>query len=108
MDQIQSFSSDSGGVLVPLGTKVRGNVQVIIHHIRAIPIGRKANLVSLYSLCLLCEFLVPFSSFLLFKDMMLYYTHEFGYTVGLLLFVFLFLYRCCFMSIQYILCLMNA
>jgi cyclin G-associated kinase len=44
MDQIQSFSSDSGGVLVPLGTKVRGNVQVIIHHIRAIPIGRKANL----------------------------------------------------------------
>ena len=46
MEQIQSFSSESGGVLVPLGTKVRGNIQVIIHHIRAIPIARKANLVS--------------------------------------------------------------
>ena len=54
MDQIQSFSSDSGGVLVPLGTKVRGNVQVIIHHIRSIPIARKANLVSFYVLFALC------------------------------------------------------
>ena len=46
MDQIQSFTAESGGVLVQLGTKVRGNIQVIIHHIRAIPIARKANLVS--------------------------------------------------------------
>ena len=46
MQHIQSFTAESGGVLVPLGTKVRGNVQVVIHHIRSIPIARKANLVS--------------------------------------------------------------
>ena len=48
MEQIQSFTAESGGVLVPLGTKVRGNIQVIIHHIRAIPIARKVNLVSVW------------------------------------------------------------
>ena len=46
MDQIQSFTAESGGVLVPLGTRVRGNVVVVVHHIRTIPIARKANLVS--------------------------------------------------------------
>ena len=52
MQHIQSFTAEHGGVVVPLGTKVRGNIQVIIHHIRAIPIARKANLVSEYC-CLL-------------------------------------------------------
>ena len=47
MDRIPSFTAESGGVLVALGTKVRGNIQVIVHHIRAIPIARKANMVSL-------------------------------------------------------------
>ena len=51
MDQIQSFNVESGGVLVPLGTKVRGNVQVIIHHIRSVPIARKVNLVSTPCVC---------------------------------------------------------
>ena len=53
MQHIQSFTAESGGVLVPLGTKVRGNVQVVIHHIRSIPIARKANLVSVCTVCLL-------------------------------------------------------
>ena len=59
MDRIPSFTAESGGVLVALGTKVRGNIQVIIHHIRAIPIARKANMVSLQAAynaekCLYC------------------------------------------------------
>ena len=51
MEQIQSFTVESGGVLVPLGTKVRGNIQLIVHHIKAIPIARKANIVSGVCVC---------------------------------------------------------
>jgi len=45
MERIPSFTAESGGVLVALGAKVRGNIQVIVHHIRAIPLARKANMV---------------------------------------------------------------
>ena len=51
MEQIPSFTAESGGVLVPLSTKVRGNIQLIVHHIRAIPIARKANIVSVVCSC---------------------------------------------------------
>ena len=46
LDKIRSFHSEDGGVEVPLGIGVRGNVVVVVHHVRAIPVARKAGLVS--------------------------------------------------------------
>ncbi len=46
MDSIDSFTSDDRGVQIPVGVSVRGNVMVVLHHIRAIPIARKAGVVS--------------------------------------------------------------
>ena len=46
MDSIRSFHSEDGSVEVPLGVTVQGNVLVNVHHIRAIPVARKAGVVS--------------------------------------------------------------
>ena len=46
MEKIRSFHADDGGVEVPLGVGVRGNMVVVLHHIRAIPVARKAGMVS--------------------------------------------------------------
>ena len=46
MESIRSFHSEDGGVEVPLGVVVRGNITISVHHIRAIPVARKAGVVS--------------------------------------------------------------
>ena len=45
LDKIRSFHNDDGGVEIPLGLAVRGNIVLVVHHVRAIPIARKAGLV---------------------------------------------------------------
>ena len=45
LDHIRSFSSQDGGVEVPLGFTGQGNLLIIVHHIRAIPLTRKAGVV---------------------------------------------------------------
>lgn len=45
MDSIRSFHSEDGSVSVPLGVKVQGNIVINVHHIRAIPVARKAGMV---------------------------------------------------------------
>ncbi len=49
LDKIRSFHNDDGEVEIPLGVGVRGNVVLVVHHVRAIPVARKAGLVSCYS-----------------------------------------------------------
>ena len=46
MECIRSFHSEDGGVEVPLGATVQGNIVLTVYHIRAIPVARKAGVVS--------------------------------------------------------------
>ncbi len=46
LDKIRSFHNDDREVEIPLGVGVRGNVVLVVHHVRAIPVARKAGLVS--------------------------------------------------------------
>ena len=46
MERIRSFTSEDRAVEVPLGVTVKGNLLVVVHHIRTIPITKKAGLVS--------------------------------------------------------------
>jgi len=46
MDTIRSFHADDQCVEIPLGITVQGNITVNVFHIRAIPVARKAGVVS--------------------------------------------------------------
>lgn len=46
MDSIRSFHSEDKSVGIPLGVTVQGNIAVSVYHIRAIPVARKAGVVS--------------------------------------------------------------
>jgi len=47
MDNIRSFAaSEDTNVEIPLDATVRGNVLVVVHHIRAIPLTKMAGMVS--------------------------------------------------------------
>ena len=43
----RSFSSDDQQVEIPLGVTVQGNVLIIVHHIRSLPIGKAAGVVGI-------------------------------------------------------------
>ena len=46
----RSFSSDDQQVEIPLGVSVQGNVLIIVHHIRSLPVGKAAGVVSTASI----------------------------------------------------------
>ncbi len=46
MDSIRRFSSDDRGVEIPMAMSVCGNIMVVLHHIWAIPVAKKAGMVS--------------------------------------------------------------
>ena len=45
MESIRSFHSEDGCVEIPMEARIRGNLLVVIHHIRAIPVAKKAGIV---------------------------------------------------------------
>ena len=48
MESIRSFHSEDGCVEIPLSARIRGNLLVVVHHIRAIPVAKKAGIVRLF------------------------------------------------------------
>ena len=45
MEAIRSFHAEDGSVEIPLAANVRGNLLVVVHHVRAIPVAKKAGIV---------------------------------------------------------------
>ena len=48
MEAIRSFHSEDGSVEIPMDVRVRGNLLVVVHHVRAIPVAKKAGIVCTY------------------------------------------------------------
>lgn len=46
MEAIRSFHSEDRSVEIPIDACVRGNLLVVVHHVRAIPVAKKAGIVS--------------------------------------------------------------
>ena len=42
----RSYTADDGEILIPIGVGVSGNILIIVHHIRAIPIVKMSGRVS--------------------------------------------------------------
>ena len=53
----RSFTSDDQQVEIPLGVSVQGNVVIIVHHIRSLPVGKAAGVVSIVSIHIASEIL---------------------------------------------------
>ena len=45
MEAIRSFHSEDGCIEIPMEARIRGNLLVVVHHIRAIPVAKKAGIV---------------------------------------------------------------
>ena len=43
----RSYATEDGEILIPIGVGVSGNVLIIVHHIRAIPIVKMSGRVSI-------------------------------------------------------------
>ena len=45
MEKIRSFTTEDKQVSVPMETVVQGNVLVVVHHIRTVPVAKSAGMV---------------------------------------------------------------
>ena len=54
MESIRSFHAEDTCVEIPLGARIRGNLQVVVYHVRAIPVAKKAGIVSIHCIRTLC------------------------------------------------------
>ena len=54
MEAIRSFHAEDGAVEIPLDVRVRGNLLVVVHHVRAIPVAKKAGLVRMHACTCTC------------------------------------------------------
>ena len=46
MDKIRSFTTEDSQVSVPMEIVVQGNVLIVVHHVRTVPVAKSAGMVS--------------------------------------------------------------
>ena len=89
MEAIRSFHSEDKSVEIPIDACIRGNLMVVVHHVRAIPVAKKAGIVSTHTyVCTYMYMYYPFSQaqcvhnfYVVGSDKRVYFTELLGLNI---------------------------